>query len=61
MNDAKANAAIAEINKELRMIDTIFDEGDLNEETFKTLIRLYANGVILRAQFQAAKTTGEMK
>lgn len=61
MNDAKANAAIAEINKELRMIDTIFDEGDLNEEMFKTLIRLYANGVILRAQFQAAKTTGEMK
>ena len=55
------NDAIAEINKELRMIDTIFDEGDLNEEMFKTLIRLYANGVILRAQFQAAKTTGEMK
>lgn len=61
MNDAKANAAIAEINKELRMIDTIFDGGDLNEEMFKALIRVYANGVILRAQFQAAKTTGEMK
>lgn len=59
MNDAKANAAIAEINEKLELIDTIFDEGELNEEAFKTLIRVYANGVILRAQFQAAKTTGE--
>lgn len=61
MNDAKANAAIAEINEKLELIDSIFDEGDLNEEAFKTLSKVYANGVILRAQFQAAKTTGEMK
>ena len=55
------NEAIDDVNKKLADIDRVLEVGDVTEELFKDLTRLYTTGVILRAQFQASKTirTGE--
>lgn len=53
--------AIADINKKLAEIDHVLEVGDINEDVFKELTKLYTNGLVLRAQFQASMTMRQRK
>ena len=55
------NEAIADLTKKLDEIEHVLNVGDVNEELFKELTRLYTGGVILRAQFQAGQTMRQRK
>ena len=56
-----ADEAIADITEKLKGIDRVLELGELNEEQFKEVTRVYAAGVILRAQFQASKIRSDEK
>ena len=55
------NEAIADLNRKLAQIDQVLEIGDVNEDMFKELTKLYTNGLILRAQFQASMTMRQRK
>ena len=55
------NEAIADLNRKLAQIDQVLEIGDVNEDMFKELTKLYTNGLILRAQFQASQTMRQRK
>ena len=53
--------AIADITAKLEKLDLILEVGDINEEEFKAITKLYTNGLVLRAQFQATQTMRQRK
>lgn len=48
--------AIADINARLTEMDQMFEIGDMTEEIYKVTVRLYTQGVVLRAMLQSSKT-----
>ena len=53
--------AIERVNKELAMIDEVLEIGDVNQEQFHELTKLYTAGMILKAQLQASQTMRQRK
>lgn len=53
--------AINDITRRLAKLDHMLEEGNLNEEQFKELTKLYTNGLVLRAQFQSSQTLRQRK
>ena len=58
MNRAEA---IENVNKKLAIIDEVLEVGDVNQEQFHELTKLYTAGMILRAQLQSSQTLRERK
>ena len=55
------DTAIADINARLKEMDMMFDIGDMTEDAYKATLRLYTQGVILRAMMQSSKTIRGIK
>lgn len=53
--------AIADVNTRLAQMDEMFEIGDMTEDIYKDTLRLYTQGVILRAMFQSSKTIRGIK
>ena len=58
MNRAEA---IENVNKKLAIIDEVLEVGDVNQEQFHELTKLYTAGMILRAQLQSSQTLRDRK
>lgn len=54
-------AEIKEIDKRLAEIDYVLEVGDVNEDMFKELTKLYTNGTILKAMLRSTQTLRERK
>lgn len=53
--------AIKNVNKKLAVIDEVLEVGDVNQEQFHELTKLYTAGMILRAQLQSSQTLRDRK
>ncbi len=53
--------AIADVNARLQEMDMLFEIGDMTEDIYKDTLRVYTQGVILRAMFQSSKTIRGIK
>lgn len=53
--------AIESIENRLAQIDKVLEVGDVNQEQFHELTKLYTAGMILKAQLQSSQTLRERK
>lgn len=50
MTEAQRQRALNEASDLMELLEPVFENGDIDEEQFKSAVRLYSQAVILRAR-----------
>lgn len=56
ITEAQRQKSLQQANDLMKLLEPVFDNGDIDEEQFKQAARLYTQAVIIRARLTSTKT-----